>query len=148
VVAASHAGAPPAGPGAPGPRVLLVDDSAEVRQGLRELLEDEGIEVVGEAADGAAGVSRAVALAPDVVLMDLRMPVMDGIEATRAIKRALPFTQVLILTAYDEWRHSARAVGAYAYLVKGTGPALVRDVVVQAWKLKVGLEQRAADRGA
>ncbi|HEV8649932.1 MAG TPA: response regulator [Actinomycetes bacterium] len=154
--AASHAGAPRAdadagtgsGPGAAVPRVLLVDDCAEVRQGLRELLEDEGIEIVGEAADGAAGVSRATELAPDVVLMDLRMPVMDGIAATRQIKQALPLTQVLILTAYDEWEHSARVAGAYAYLVKGTGPALVRDVVLQAWQLKVGLERRADGTGA
>ncbi len=133
-------GVPPAP--AQAPRVLLVDDSAELRQALRRALEDEGIEVVGEAADGAAGVAQAKALEPDVVLMDLRMPVMDGVAATSAIKQALPVTQVLILTAYEEWGSSARAAGAYAYLVKGTGPELLRDVVLQAWKLKVGLEAR------
>jgi len=121
--------------------VLVVEDDAAVRTLVRAVLEWDGF-VVLEAADGAAGVAQAKALEPDVVLMDLRMPVMDGVAATSAIKQALPVTQVLILTAYEEWGSSARAAGAYAYLVKGTGPELLRDVVLQAWKLKVGLEAR------
>jgi CheY-like chemotaxis protein len=132
--------------GAGAPRVLLVDDSAELREALREALEDEGIEVVGEAGDGAAGVAQAKALLPDVVLMDLRMPVMGGVAATEAIKQALPVTQVLILTAYEEWDSSARAAGAYAYLVKGSRPGLVRDVILQAWSYKAALETRLGER--
>src|SRR6478672_13572663 len=85
-------------------RVILVDDQSLVRTGFRMILEDEpGIEVVGEAADGRAGVEAAVRLHPDVVVMDIRMPVLDGIEATRRIVRdaAAPNARVLILTTFD-----------------------------------------------
>ncbi|MCW2596603.1 MAG: DNA-binding response regulator, partial [Jatrophihabitans sp.] len=83
-------------------RVLLVDDQSLLRMGFRLILEAEpDIEVVGEAADGAGGVSMAAALQPDVVLMDVRMPVMDGIQATEAIVAAGPQSKVLILTTFD-----------------------------------------------
>ena len=82
-------------------RVLLVDDRALLRMGFRMILEAEpDITVVGKAGDGAAGVSMTAALRPDVVLMDVRMPGVDGIEATTAITRAAP-ARVLILTTYD-----------------------------------------------
>lgn len=124
------------------PRVLLVDDDIRERGLLAELLQDEGLDIVGEAGDGEAGVALAETLAPDVVLMDLRMPVMNGFEATRRIKVALPNTQVIILTAYEGRlpERSAEDVGAYAYLVKGCSPGLVRDVIFQACKLKIGLQ--------
>ncbi|MGH2556165.1 MAG: response regulator, partial [Actinomycetota bacterium] len=84
---------------------------------------------------------------PDVVLMDLRMPAMGGIEATRLIKEALPTTQVIILTVYEGPlpERSAEEVGAYAYLVKGCSPALIRDVIIQARNYKSGLETRAGE---
>ena len=100
-------------------RVLLVDDHIVVRQGLSALLETyDEIEVVGEAGSGADGVSLAAELLPDVVLMDLVMPGMDGIEATRRVKVASPSTQVIVLTSYseDERIFPAIKAGARSYL--------------------------------
>ena len=127
------------------PGLLLVDDDANERRLLRELLEAEGLAVVGEASDGLEGVELTRALDPDVVLMDLRMPRLGGFEATRIIKDGHPFTQVIILTAYEGPlpERSAEEVGAYAYLVKGCSIEFIRDVILQAWHYKAGLEARA-----
>jgi DNA-binding NarL/FixJ family response regulator len=129
-----------------GPRVLLLEDDTNERAILRELLEAEGIDVVAEASDGVEGVSLAEELRPDVVLSDLRMPVMGGMEATRLIKEALPYTQVIILTVYEGPlpTRSAEDVGAYAYLVKGCSVAFIRDVIMGAWNFKRGLDERAS----
>jgi DNA-binding NarL/FixJ family response regulator len=118
-------------------RVLLVDDHPVVRSGLAGLLGGEpDIEVVGEASDGREGVERAVELVPDVVLMDLRMPEMDGVEAT-ALIAASGGPRVLVLTTYDTDTDILRAVeaGATGYLLKDTP----RDELVEA--------VRAASRG-
>jgi DNA-binding NarL/FixJ family response regulator len=128
----------PAGrPGAgDGPRVLLVDDAAAIRNAVRGLLEDAGIEVVGEAADGVQGVAMAGSLRPDVVLMDLRMPSRDGFQATEQIARELPGTRVVVLSAYES-EESAGAVldaGAFAFLPKGCGADRIREVVLAAWR--------------
>lgn len=104
-------------------RVLLVDDHPVVRSGLAGLLAAEpDIEVVGEAADGAAAVDAARALTPDLVLMDLRMPVLDGAEATARIRRESPAVHVLVLTTYETDTDILRAVeaGATGYLLKDT----------------------------
>jgi len=120
---------------AEGPRVLLVDDDLENLAVLREALQTEGFVVVGDATDGASGVEFAGSLRPDVVLMDLRMPGMDGFEATRLIRAQNPDAQVIILTAYEELlTDSAESVGAFAYLVKGCSVELMRDVITQAWR--------------
>ncbi len=118
------------------PRVLLVDDQAGMRLSLRNLLDDEGIPVVGEAGDGAEGVRQAQSLQPDVVLMDLRMPRMGGIEATQEIKRLRPATQIVIFTVYDDpmLHESATAVGAYACLVKGCPADEILQTVTTAWE--------------
>jgi CheY-like chemotaxis protein len=132
--------------GQEGPRVLLVDDDAANLAALREVLESEGIEVVGDALDGASGVQLAERLHPDVVLMDLRMRGMDGFEATAAIREARPSTQVVILTAYEELlTKSADDVGAFAYLVKGCSSELMRQVIDQAWRRGGEVRRRAGE---
>lgn len=112
------------------PRVLLADDHAAIRAGLRLLLEQGGIEVVGEAADGAAAVANARALRPDVVLMDVRMPGVDGIEATRVITRD-GLADVLALTTFDldEYVLGMLRAGAVGFLLKTTGAAALVDAV-------------------
>jgi len=129
----------PGGPmddaGPRGPKVLLVDDDLDNLAVLQESLEAEGIRVLGQASDGATAIELAARLVPDVVLMDLKMPGIDGFEATRAIREARPAIQVVILTAYEELlTRSADSVGAFAYLVKGCSPQLMRTVIVQAWR--------------
>lgn len=102
-------------------RVLLADDQQLMREGLRVLLDlTPDIRVVGEAGNGAEAVERVQALQPDVVLMDVRMPVMDGVEATRRIRRELPDTQVIILSTFDddEYIFEGLAAGARGYLLK------------------------------
>ena len=119
-----------------GPRVLLVDDAAAIRNALRGVLEDAGIEVVGEAPDGTQGVAMAAALRPDVVLMDLRMPSSNGFEATAQIVERLPEVRVVVLSAYEseESAEAVRAAGAFAFLPKHCGADRIRDTVVAAWR--------------
>src|SRR6478736_2025358 len=105
--------------------VLIADDQALVRVGLRKILEnDPGATVVGEAVDGEDAVDAAARLAPDVVLMDIRMPVLDGIQATRRIVRARPATRVLILTTFglDGYVYDALRVGASGFMLKDAPP--------------------------
>ncbi|MEU2548055.1 response regulator transcription factor [Streptomyces roseolus] len=108
-------------------RVVLADDQTLVRAGFRSILSDEDdIEVAGEAGDGAAAVALAAELRPDVVLMDIRMPVLDGLEATRRITAdpRLDGVKVVILTTFDEDEHVYGALrgGASGFLVKDTEP--------------------------
>ena len=103
-------------------RVLIADDHTIVRSGVRLLLEAEpDIEVVGEALDGSQGYELAVALRPDVVLMDIAMPGVDGLEATRQIKSQIPAIQVLVLTMHrsDEYFFEMLKAGASGYILKG-----------------------------
>lgn len=117
-------------------RVVIVDDQHLVRTGFRMILDaEDGIEVVGEAADGLAGVEVVLREQPDVVLMDVRMPHLDGVEATRRITAAGVTTRVLVLTTFDLDEHVAGAVraGASGFLLKDTPPdELVRAVRVVA----------------
>ena len=102
-------------------RVLLADDQALVRAGFRMIIRAEpGIEVVGEAGDGAEAVAMARGLAPDVVLMDIRMPELDGVEATRRIVREDSSPRVLVLTTFDldEYVYGALRAGASGFLLK------------------------------
>ena len=113
-------------------QVLLVDDQSLLRMGFRLILEAEpDIEVAGEAADGATGVSMSAALQPDVVLMDVRMPGMDGIAATAAITAAGPASRVLILTTFDldQYVFAGLKAGASGFLLKDAPPAELLSAV-------------------
>lgn len=104
-------------------RLLLVDDQTIIRQGLKSLLELEtDFEVIGEAENGKLAIELVEKLKPNVVLMDVRMPVMDGVAATRTICREFPDTKVLVLTTFDDEQYVLEAlqVGAMGYLLKDT----------------------------
>jgi DNA-binding NarL/FixJ family response regulator len=116
--------------------ILLADDQALVRAGFRMILDaEDGLEVVGEAADGLEAVEAAVRLRPDVVLMDIRMPELDGIEATRRLlagtRSADPPVRVLMLTTFDlnEYVYDALRAGASGFLLKDTPPQRLADGV-------------------
>ena len=134
-------------------RVLLVDDQSLVRMGFRMILEAEtDITVVGEAGDGAAAVSMTVALRPDVVLMDVRMPGVDGIDATAAITAAGGPAKVLILTTYDldRYVYAGLRAGASGFLLKDAPPAdllaAIRTVADGAAVLAPSTTRRLIDR--
>ncbi|GAA4353839.1 response regulator transcription factor [Angustibacter luteus] len=114
--------------------MLVVDDQDLVRHGLRMILELGGVEVVGEAADGAAAVEAVALLGPDVVLMDVRMPVMDGVEATRRIVSAAASTRVIVLTTFDLDQHVVDALraGAVGFLLKDVTAEGLLDAVRHA----------------
>jgi DNA-binding NarL/FixJ family response regulator len=124
-------------------RVLIADDHPVVRRGMSALLASlEGVEVVGEAADGAAAIREAQLTRPDVVVMDLQMPSMDGVEATRRLAAAVPETAVLVLTMFedDETVFSAMRAGARGYLLKGAGQEEILAAIrsVRAGQLVIG----------
>ncbi len=124
----------PADVSRPASRVLVVDDTSSIRAELRALLEDAGLTVVGEASHGAEGVTLARELRPDVVVMDIRMPILDGIAATGYITRDLPETRVVVFSVYDDQdlEEAARAAGASSFLTKGVSPAAVAAAVRDA----------------
>ncbi|WP_341976935.1 response regulator transcription factor [Microbacterium sp. LTA6] len=106
-------------------RVLLVDDHELIRRGMKMVLDaEDDLRVVGEASNGAEAVHLAAQLSPDVVLMDIRMPEMDGIEATRRIARSSPSSKVLVLTTFDldEYAFGSLRAGASGFLLKNTPP--------------------------
>jgi len=127
-------------------RVLLVDDHAVVRHGLANLLTTAGVEVIGSLEDGALAEQAVVDLEPDLVLMDLSMPVMDGIEATRAVVAARPATKVIILTSFAEHArlHAALEAGAVGYLLKDAEPDDILRALRDAAAGGVPLSPRAA----
>jgi len=115
--------------------VMLVDDQALFRDGLRAVLSVQtGLEVVAEAANGKEAVANATKMVPQVVLMDLRMPLMNGVEATRAIRAALPNCQVIVLTTFDddEQVFDALRAGALGYLLKDAPPARLAEAICAA----------------
>ena len=144
-------------------RLLLVDDHKMLRDGLRRSLEDYGFDVVGEASDGEAGVRAAATLHPDVVLMDVSMPVLDGVEATRQLRLVSPATQVVMLTMHADGEVMARAIqaGAIGYLVKdcsteevvaaieqaASGESILSSELASSMLTEVKKESSAAGRG-
>jgi DNA-binding NarL/FixJ family response regulator len=118
-------------------RILLADDQPNVRRGLRMRLDLEpGLDVVGEAADGASAVTLACRLSPDVVLMDVEMPGMDGISAMEQLKQALPGCRVVVLTIHDDTRtrERARKAGAAAFVSKHQIDSSLMDAIRAAGK--------------
>ncbi len=129
--------------------VLIVDDHAVVRQGIRAFLEtQDDIHVVAEAASGREAVHQAIRHAPDVVLMDLVMPGMDGVQATREIKRVSPRSQIIVLTSYHDDEHIFPAIraGALSYLLKDVTPEELVDAVRRAARGEAVLHPRVAAR--
>ena len=113
-------------------RILIVDDHAIVREGLRTLITSEpGMELVGEAANGNEAVQKALALNPDVILMDLVMPVKDGLEAIKEIRQANSQARILVLTSFaeDDKVFPAVKAGALGYLLKDTMPSELLDAI-------------------
>ena len=110
--------------------VLIIDDHQLVREGVRNFLQRQrDITVVGEAGSGQEGLRLASDLAPDVVLMDLVMPEMDGVETTRRLKQISPRTQVIVLTSFDDDQHILPAIraGALSYILKDVGTAALAE---------------------
>lgn len=130
-------------------RVILADDHAVVRQGLRFMLEQRpDMQVVGECDDGVRAVEMAVELLPDVALLDLLMPTMDGVAAAREIKRLAPSTQIIILTSYmeDEQIFDAIKAGALSYLLKDSSPQDLVEAVRAAVRGESTLHPAVAAR--
>ena len=128
-------------------RVLIADDHAVVRAGLEELLSrSEDIEVVGSVPDGAAAVKVALETKPDVILMDLRMPELDGIEATRRITEASPESRVVVLTSFSDRERILAALdaGAVGYLLKDSEPEEIFRGVSAAARGESPLAPKAA----
>ena len=137
------------------PRVLIADDDDLMRAGLRAVLSsDETITVVGEAATGREAVARTRQLAPDVVLMDVRMPVLDGIAATREIAATVPAARVLVLTTFedDDYVFGALGAGASGFLLKRTQPeqliAAIHTVAAGESLLSPSVTRKVIDRMA
>jgi DNA-binding NarL/FixJ family response regulator len=113
-------------------RILLVDDQRLFREGLRTLLSlQEGIEVVGEAGNGQQALEEAARLRPDIILMDLRMPVLDGVAATRRLQQELPACRVIVLTTFDDDEHvfDGLRAGAVGYLLKDASPDKLAEAI-------------------
>ncbi|MET8154128.1 response regulator [Actinoplanes sp. NPDC049668] len=122
-------------------RVLVADDQALIREGIASLLSIEpGIEVVGTAADGRAAVALAVQTRPDVVLMDVRMPVLDGLRAAELLRERLPSCRVLMLTTFDDEEYVVRALRA------GTGGYLLKDLPPRELAQAVRLARAGVDQ--
>jgi two-component system, NarL family, response regulator LiaR len=130
-------------------RVVLVDDHVVVRVGLRAFLDTQpDLEIVGEASSGEQGVELVKSTLPDVVLMDLLMPGIDGVEATRQVKAASPHTQVIVLTSYaeDERIFPAIKAGALSYLLKDVGPDALVTAIRAAHRGEATLHPTVAAR--
>jgi two-component system, NarL family, response regulator LiaR len=129
--------------------LLITDDHALVRQGIRAFLElQPDLNVIGEAGSGEEAVRIAAELVPDVVLMDLVMPGIGGVEATRQVKQVSPHSQVIVLTSYheDEYIFPALRAGALSYVLKDVGPDELADTVRKAARGESVLHPRVASR--
>jgi CheY-like chemotaxis protein len=126
----------PAAAPTPPPRILLVDDIPAMRLAVRGLLEDAGLPVIGEAADGLQAVTMAAQLQPDIIVMDVRMPGLDGLQATTRITGAHPHIRVVVYSVFDsdETQQAARQAGAAAFVPKSGPPDHLRVAVLTTWQ--------------
>ncbi len=129
-----------------GLRILLVDDHAILREGIRRSFEAAGEEVVGEAANGEEALVLALSTRPDVIVMDLSMPILDGVDATRRIKEQLPGAKVVVLTMHDDVEATRRALqaGAAGFMSKGSSFADVLATVRGVASGEVGFSPQVA----
>ena len=130
-------------------KVLIADDHTVVRKGIRALLETEpGITVVGEAADGEDAIHRALALKPDVILMDLVMPKLDGVQAIKELREKLPEIKVLVLTSFAEDRRIVAAIeaGALGYLLKDSSPEDLARAIREVHRGESSLHPKVAQQ--
>jgi DNA-binding NarL/FixJ family response regulator len=123
-------------------RILIVEDDQGVRDALHRLLVETDFDVVGEAENGSIGVAKAIELSPDVVLMDMRMPVTNGLQAAKQIQRYAPGVQVVILTTHDDpmLKQEAATAGVYAWLVKGCSSKLIETVAETATAVRRSMQ--------
>jgi two-component system, NarL family, response regulator NreC len=132
-------------------RILLVDDHQIVLKGLKTILDREGFKIVGEAADGAQAVTRALDLQPDLIVMDISMPVMTGIEAAAQIRRAVPSAKIILLTVHTENRYILDALrsGIRGYVLKSRAASelieAVREILTGRVYLSPGISQTVVD---
>ena len=129
--------------------VVLVNDHKVVRHGVKSyLMTLSDIDVIGEAGSGEEAIAVVKQLVPDIVLMDLIMPGMDGVDATRGVKRVSPYTQVIVLTSYHEDEHIFPAIraGALSYLLKDIEPEELADAIRRAYQGEAMLHPRVATR--
>ncbi|MEL7035945.1 MAG: response regulator transcription factor [Cyanobacteria bacterium J06592_8] len=118
-------------------KILLVDDQSIIREGLSSLLQAKpDLEVIGEAENGQVAVDLALKLQPDIILMDVRMPIMDGVAATRSLSQQLPQTKVLVLTTFDDDEYITKAIqnGAKGYLLKDTPSEELAETIRAVYK--------------
>jgi DNA-binding NtrC family response regulator len=122
--------------------VLIAEDESELLEALRDMVEAKGFEVIAGTTQGGEAVEIATREQPDIALLDYRLPGIDGVAITRAIKKHAPGTQVIMFTAYDEMSLSVDATqaGVFAFLVKGCPPSLILQALDRAWAFKQELE--------
>lgn len=128
-------------------KLMLVDDESEIREGLREVIDFEslGFEVVGEAANGVAGLQMAESLTPDLIITDIRMPLMNGLHMCQKIRDLLPTAQFILLSGYDEFEYARQAieVKALGYLLK---PISSKEFVEMLKEARRRLDEAAQER--
>ena len=128
-------------------RLLLVDDESEIREGLQEVVDfaSYGFEVVGEAANGLEALQACERLAPDLVVTDIRMPLMDGLTMCQRVQKALPTTRFMILSGYDDFEYARQAIrmNCLGYLLKPISSTEFREMLAQA---RVKLDEEFAQR--
>ncbi|UCC16767.1 MAG: response regulator [Dehalococcoidales bacterium] len=129
-------------------RIIIVDDSADVRQALKNFISLTGdIDVVGEAIDGEEGLKKAAELQPDIIIMDERMPVLNGLEASRILNESTLHSKVIMLTNYEDFESEAYKCGVTAYLIKGVKLEILIDCIRKVYQSEIYPLHNSVDFG-